>query len=197
MMQSRRQTIWLVSMLSLMVILSAYYLLTEQANPAGKKSELSSSSDQDGIRVTEIDPPQGEEAMGGAPLSEEEVLESMKQSSGQAFFDQVELDRRTWFDREHERLSTIISDTANHTQEEAAAAVEELSRLEEMDERITSLQTKLLSNYENAAVEMEENRYKVIVQADALNKRQAVDIVDLAVKELGITPDQVAVQYVP
>ena len=189
-MQNRRQTIWLVSMLSLMVILSAYYLLTEEVNP-GKKSELSASTGQDDIRVTEIDPPQGEEAAGG--MGDEEALESMNR----AFFDQVELDRRTWFDREHERLSMIISDTANHTQEEAAAAVEELSRLEEMDERITSLQTKLLSSYDNAAVELEENRYKVIVQADALDRRQAVDIVDLAVRELGITPDQVAVQYVP
>ncbi|HEY8528296.1 MAG TPA: SpoIIIAH-like family protein [Paenibacillaceae bacterium] len=196
-MQNRRQTIWLVSMLSLMVILSAYYLLTEEANPAGKKSELSASTGGDDIQVTEIDPPQGEEAAGGDALSEEEALESMNRATGQAFFDQVELNRRTWFDREHERLSMIISDTANHTQEEAAAAVEDLSRLEEMDERITSLQTKLLSNYENAAVELEENRYKVIVQADTLDRRQAVDIVDLAVKELGITPDQVAVQYVP
>jgi len=193
MMQNRRQTIWLVSMLSLMVILSAYYLLTEEVNP-GKKSELSASTGQDDIRVTEIDPPQGEEAGG---MSDEEALESMNRAAGQAFFDQVELNRRTWFDREHERLSMIISDTANHTQEEAAAAVEELSRLEEMDERITSLQTKLLSSYDNAAVELEENRYKVIVQADALDRRQAVDIVDLAVRELGITPDQVAVQYVP
>src|SRR5690606_5616330 len=128
-MQNRRQTIWLVSMLSLMVILSAYYLLTEEVNPAGKKSEISASTEQDGIRVTEIDPPQGE-------MSDEEALESMNRAAGQAFFDQVELNRRTWFDREHERLSMITSDTAKHTQEEAAAAVEELSRLEEMDERI-------------------------------------------------------------
>ena len=31
-MNSKRQTIWLVSMLSLMVVLSAYYLFTEDAS---------------------------------------------------------------------------------------------------------------------------------------------------------------------
>lgn len=33
-MNNKRQTIWLVSMLSLMVILSAYYLFTEDVTPA-------------------------------------------------------------------------------------------------------------------------------------------------------------------
>ena len=32
-MNNKRQTIWLVSMLSLMVILSAYYLFTEDSGP--------------------------------------------------------------------------------------------------------------------------------------------------------------------
>jgi stage III sporulation protein AH len=200
-MQNKRQTIWLVSMLSLMVILSAYYLFTEETDPAGTEyPEASASSDPYGIQVTEvdgIDPPQEEESVDGNVPTDEEVLESLNQSAGRAFFDRIELNRRTHFEQEHERLSSIISDTSGYTQEEASAAVEELSRLEDMDERITSLQTKLLTDFENAAVEMEQNRYKVIVQAEKLDKQQAVGIVDLAIKELGVTPDRLAVQYVP
>jgi stage III sporulation protein AH len=200
-MQNKRQTIWLVSMLSLMVILSAYYLFTEETNPAGTKvPEASAPSDPHGIQVTEvegIDPPREEEAVDGDAPTDEEVLESLNQSTGRAFFDRIELNRRTRFEQEHERLSSIISDTSGTTQEEASAAMEELSRLEEMDERITNLQTKLLTDFENAAVEMEENRYKVIVQAEKLDRQQAAGIVDLAIRELGVTPDQVAVQYVP
>lgn len=37
-MNTKRQTIWLVSMLSLMVILSAYYLFTQDMNDADKLS---------------------------------------------------------------------------------------------------------------------------------------------------------------
>lgn len=33
-MNNKRQTVWLVSMLSLMVVLSAYYLFTEDSSPA-------------------------------------------------------------------------------------------------------------------------------------------------------------------
>ena len=36
-MNSKRQTVWLVSMLSLMVILSAYYLFTENTGTSGMK----------------------------------------------------------------------------------------------------------------------------------------------------------------
>lgn len=47
-MKTKRQTIWLVSMLSLMVILSAYYLFTEDSGPAVPKTA-------DGQQVTATD----------------------------------------------------------------------------------------------------------------------------------------------
>jgi stage III sporulation protein AH len=66
-MNNRRQTIWLVSMLSLMVILSAYYLFTEpvgptqnanngtqQTNDQTGAAKASGSGDQ-GLKITEVD----------------------------------------------------------------------------------------------------------------------------------------------
>ncbi|MDO7905168.1 SpoIIIAH-like family protein [Paenibacillus sp. JX-17] len=44
-MNNKRQTIWLVSMLSLMVVLSAYYLFTEDSGPA--KTPVAGSQQQD------------------------------------------------------------------------------------------------------------------------------------------------------
>jgi len=71
-MNSKRQTIWLVSMLSLMVVLSAYYLFTEdsgssktpktpvadsqQVNGTDKSSskETASKSTENGVEITEV-----------------------------------------------------------------------------------------------------------------------------------------------
>ena len=64
-MNNKRQTIWLVSMLSLMVILSAYYLFTDDSGPAappvaestqttGQKLEAGTTSKTDEIVVTEV-----------------------------------------------------------------------------------------------------------------------------------------------
>jgi stage III sporulation protein AH len=70
-MNTKRQTIWLVSMLSLMVILSAYYLFTEDLDPNSSKvannessieqtsgmqgaTEASSASKDDAIVVDEV-----------------------------------------------------------------------------------------------------------------------------------------------
>ncbi|WP_145322631.1 SpoIIIAH-like family protein [Paenibacillus xylanexedens] len=63
-MNNKRQTVWLVSMLSLMVILSAYYLFTEDSGPVN--APVADSQQVDGIKQGEatetagiLDPTQG------------------------------------------------------------------------------------------------------------------------------------------
>jgi stage III sporulation protein AH len=227
-MNNKRQTIWLVSMLSLMVILSAYYLFTEDVptnnasntqqtdlNNAGKAS----TTNQDGIEVTQVDQstdslteanPDGtttdiasEEDLGtgkdkdstGISQDDEAVLKEMTNHKGSQLFDQKLLEQQTNVSKKAEELNAIIANT-KVSQEEAASAAEELSRLEDTDSRITSLQEKLLQDFDNAVVEEDASNFKVIVLSDKLEKKQAVGIIDLATKELNVTPDRVTVQYV-
>ncbi|NQX58894.1 SpoIIIAH-like family protein [Paenibacillus qinlingensis] len=59
-MNAKRQTIWLVSMLSLMVVLSAYYLFTEDVNKLDlASSDAISKSQEVKIDMTQIDPVTG------------------------------------------------------------------------------------------------------------------------------------------
>lgn len=211
MMNSKRQTIWLVSMLSLMVILSAYYLFTEDVTPnqnvnggnlqAEAGDYLSKTSDHhvDGVEVSEIDHEANATGMtGGSALTEgdEAVLNEYANLRGREYFDQLQRMRQEKFDSESEKLSAIVADTKNHSQEEASSAVEELARLDDTDARITRLEEKLLQDYENAVVTEEALNFKVVVQAAKLEKKQAVEIIDLATKELKVTPDRLSVQYV-
>lgn len=228
-MNNKRQTIWLVSMLSLMVILSAYYLFTEDTAPLDNASspeqievvgaDKASTTNSEGVVVTEVEGITGTETDGAlgetapevtAPEvtaegedktsssispEDEDVLKQMANLEGSQKLDQTQRERMEAISKKAEELTAIIANT-KVSQEEASQAVEELSRLQDTDERITSLQEKLLQEYENAVVDEVDTNFKVIVLSDKLEKKQAVSIIELATKELNVTPDRVTVQYV-
>jgi stage III sporulation protein AH len=223
-MNNKRQTIWLVSMLSLMVILSAYYLFTEPANNASNTQQTNlgnagkaSATNPDGIAVSEVDQATdsitgtktdgavtgvasgnsqgtGKDSASPSP-NDQQVLKDMTNLKGSQLLDQKLLEQRDYISKKAEEYSAIISNT-KVSQGEAVQAQEDLSRLEETDARITSLQTKLLQDFSNAVVSEENQNFKVIVLSNKLEKKQAVSIIDLATKELDVTPDRVTVQYV-
>ncbi|MFB9277355.1 SpoIIIAH-like family protein [Cohnella cellulosilytica] len=213
-MNNKRQTIWLVSMLSLMVILSAYYLFSEDApstndaagganqviEDAGKVSVI----DPDGVTVQQVDQMMdeatGEEteatgADGGISSEDQEVLKGIANATGNDRLEQIAYERMNKVSERAEALSSVIGNT-KATQEEATAAAEELGRLEDLDARITSLQEKLLQDFDNAVVDEAESKFKIIVLSDKLEKKQAIEIIDMATKELNVGPDRVSVQYV-
>jgi len=243
-MNNKRQTIWLVSMLSLMVILSAYYLFTEDVTPAGQTAKQAEGytlpgDGGTGVEITEVDgdnaqktdtgtgasadspqaseePAQSEDPASGQPSAEadganaesapegdsgkqddEAVLQGLNNLSGREYIDRIALERMENYSKQQEELNAIIADTKNHTPEEAQEAMEKLSLLDATEERITSLEEKLLADYGNAVVEEEDNNFKVVVEADKLEKSQAVKIVELAMKELNVSPDRLTVQYIP
>lgn len=225
-MNNKRQTIWLVSMLSLMVILSAYYLFTEDVAPTDNASSTQqteiidagevTNNNPEGVNVTVVDETtdgltssEKEGALGEAgpeqpqatddsteiPPGDEAVINGMNNYQGSQLLDQTQMQRNDSVSKKAEELRAVISNT-EVSQEEASKAWEELSQLEDTDERITSLQGKLLQDFDNAVVSEENTNYKVIVLSDKLEKKQAVSIIELATKELNVTPDRVTVQYV-
>ncbi|WP_158602182.1 SpoIIIAH-like family protein [Cohnella endophytica] len=227
-MNNKRQTIWLVSMLSLMVILSAYYLFTEDAPKTGStasglnQSQLTgkdktNAANPDGIAITEVDQTTdeltgvtatgtgkgtdtGSKAASGTDDSglspeDQQVLNGISSATGNQRLEQMLLEQRDKVSATSEKLNAIIGNT-KVTPEEAQSAAEQLSRLEETDERITSLQTKLLKDYDNAVVDEEDSNFNIIVLSEKLEKKQAIKILDLATKELNVTPDRVSIQYV-
>lgn len=225
-MNNKRQTIWLVSMLSLMVILSAYYLFTEDVAPTDNASSTQqteiidagevTNNNPEGVNVTVVDETtdgltssEKEGALGEAgpeqpqatddsteiPPGDEAVINGMNNYQGSQLLDQTQMQRNDSVSKKAEELRAVISNT-EVSQDEASKAWEELSQLEDTDERITSLQGKLLQDFDNAVVSEENTNYKVIVLSDKLEKKQAVSIIELATKELNVTPDRVTVQYV-
>jgi len=198
-MNNRRQTIWLVSMLSLMVILSAYYLFTEDTKPAKDAAGGVHQTHEDpGVQVEIVELGTAAAGTSGDATNpdEEAVLKRMNQLSGNDMITELQRQKMEKISSESERLSAIVADTKNYSQEEAAAAMEEMARLEDMDERMTSLEEKLLQEFDNAVVTEEKAHFQVVVQTPKLEKSQAVKILEMAAKELNVTPDRLSVKYV-
>ncbi|MDG0813205.1 SpoIIIAH-like family protein [Cohnella rhizosphaerae] len=140
-------------------------------------------------------PEAGKDGQSGVSPADQEVLKGMNNLSAREQFDQIQLERERAASKAYEDLDKIVADSSK-TQEEAAAAVEEQGRITATEERIASLQDKLVSDYENAVVKQDGDKFEIIVQADALDSKQAVKIVKLATKELSVKPDAVSVQFI-
>jgi len=260
-MKSKRQTIWLVSMLSLMVILSAYYLFTEDGSTKGKtidgqvasmdknggaQNGLSTLNNQDDMIITEVDPGKSldsslatddnavastdEGSKGGAAddgkepakqgkddkgkqsentgdkskdssakedTSDEEVLKQLE-SQGTLGLDNLtayQAERVNNNNKKYDDLMRIMNDDSK-TLEDAASAQKELSALEEKEGKIYDIEEKLQQQYSNAIVKENGDNYQVLVVSEKLEAKDAVSIMDLVIKELGVSQDKVSVQYV-
>ncbi|PZE22056.1 SpoIIIAH-like family protein [Paenibacillus xerothermodurans] len=282
-MNSKRQTIWLVSMLSLMVVLSAYYLFTEDVDslqftstgitdtaagsaneiivdtgdltgapaPAGASTEAPAQSNADAAAGAKTDTaadaktdektnasvtPEGSgqqttpqaasgseqentpkpdtassaksdaagtgvsnsaDEMSAADAKVLEQLASQQQAKGGSeYFTNLGLTRNEELAKQSEKWLTIISDP-KQTAEAAANAQAELRKIQDNEAKITSLEETLTQQFPQAVITEEASKWRVTVQSNKLDKSQAVNIVEQVMKEMGVGPDKIIVQYVP
>lgn len=229
-MNTKRQTVWLVSMLSLMVILSAYYLFTDSVDEIDKVSKTEDS----GQLVTIDDVLLGEQVDVGelgangivdnltdatlidkadeewteqtdakqtestVPDNDKQILEDIQAGAqnGEDYLSALELKRNDALNKEAARLMAITLDPKK-TNEEMAKAQDELASIEDMQYRISDLEDQLMQDFENVVITEEKGKWKAVVQADKLERSQAVSIMDMMIQNLQITPNKIAgVQFV-
>jgi len=201
-MNTKRQTIWLVSMLSLMVVLSAYYLFTQDLNDADKLS-----SEKPADNVTEVVGGDGQivvdEVQQGESdaisLANKKILEQLEREGyvQNSIFSDLLTKREQQYSEEENRIMTVLADVSNASSEDSAAAAAELAQLEEKNSRITALESELMKQYDIAVVSEENDRFKVVVTSEKLEKKEAAGIIDQVMTVMEVSPNQVSVQYVP
>ncbi|MFX3633600.1 MAG: SpoIIIAH-like family protein [Candidatus Pristimantibacillus sp.] len=206
-MNTKRQTIWLVSMLSLMVVLSAYYLFTQDSGSEDLLTDSSQTekgaSPSNAAEVTAggnqmiIDEVQQPDNSAISP-ADEQVLEQVEAQGGvSSVFAELESKRTEQYNEETDKFYAVIADTQDTNPEESTAAWKEITLLEEKNLKLTNIETELLKDYHNAIIDEENNRYKVLVESEKMEKSQAAEIIDLVMKSLDVNADQVSVQFVP
>jgi len=230
-MNAKRQTIWLVSMLSLMVVLSAYYLFTEDvdqldlasteavSNPQEVKIDMSqdaalpagndaAADAQAGAKAdaktqgTPAADAQAADAQTGAQAdanaqADAQVLQKVEaqMTSASDYFTNAQMQRHEDLREKTEALMTTITDPKQKP-EAVAQANNELEQISDNEEKIERLEEVLMSDFPQAIIAQDGNKWKITVQSDKLDKSQGVTIVDMVMKELGAAPENIKIQYV-
>jgi stage III sporulation protein AH len=197
---TRRQTVWLVSMLGLMVVLSAYYLFTDNVDDLNVADNGSYSD----VQVDMTDPSSDHsddvlhlsEGLWEEWKTDEEILEEYeaKETSAFDYFTSLHLERMEKFAEQIENQMEIIND-ASSTDSAIQMALEEYNRLEELQSKLIDVEEQLMSEFENVYISEEEGAWKVIVKADHLEASQAVSIIDLVSDALDVKAASIQVQY--
>lgn len=95
-----------------------------------------------------------------------------------------------------DKLQAIALDMSK-TPEEAGKAQQELTALDEKEQKITNLEDELRKQFGDAVIKQQDtDKYQVVVASDQLEVSEAVSIVDLIVKELNVSQDKVSVKRI-
>lgn len=214
-MNKKRQTVWLVSMLSIMVVLSAYYLFTDDLSEMDMAANQ--HADMDTVvfdMLNEVDTEnqiegEVEGEVAGTPnlnplavmgednqISDTDVIEEYEAQAASASgtFIQMDMARNDALSQQHEAISDRI-DNPELSDEEVMAALTEMQELEAMTQTIDSLEGQLMFNYgyENALIEQVEGEWLINIQAEELQNTEVVSILDLVMGELNVKAEDVTV----
>jgi len=193
-MNTRRQTIWLVSMLSLMVILSAYYLFTQDITG---KDQLSDATKGENGAVVASDTTEEEQEY-TITDADQQVLNQLE---AEGYFtggiiSELLTKRENKLESEENRIMSVLADTTNDT-DTSLEAWKEMEQLEAKMEKVSQLEDSLKETYEVVLISEEVNdKYKVVVTSDTAEKKQAAAIIEQVIAELDLRPNQVYVEFI-
>jgi len=192
-MMLKKQTVWLLTMLSLVVVLSVYYVTTpdgmkdnvafvnQNENEANKGEDKQTAKSDDGTEV------KTEEANDGtltSSISSDDVFTALRL--------EIEDERN----RLREELNTIVA-SANATAEQKSEALDKIQKLSALAEKEAMLETLIKSRgYEDVLVRADGEQVRVIVKAKERSTKAANEIMQLVYSEIREVRD-VAVEFQP
>lgn len=188
----KKQTVWLLTMLSLIIVLSVYYMTSPTPSPQNPTMALSSDHQK------------------GQKQKQKEKKKSNKKSeqtsanpqvttnpAGDATFAAAKLKKMDARSKMRQQLTdTIASKTASaKDQAKAEAKLQQLDHLSSQEEMIESL--IVAQGYDGALVNVDGNQVRVYVEAKSLSNKQAASILDLVENKLKMNTHDIYVTYKP
>lgn len=168
----KKQTVWLLTMLSLVVVLSVYYItspeqqkMTDMANveekQAGDKTTDVATSEEDGTIISGI-------------ASDEE-------------FEVLRMQLEDYRSERKEKLEAIMAST-ELPNDQRNAAYEEFNKLDEVANNEAVLETMITASlgYEDALVRADGGKILITVKGQEKSAKAANDIIKLVKDEIGM-----------
>ncbi|WP_017727010.1 SpoIIIAH-like family protein [Halalkalibacterium ligniniphilum] len=196
----KKQTVWLLTMLSLIVVLSVYYMTAPEGTP-GEDVAFISDEEMTEEMVEEM----GEVEMEDVTVNMEETLEGVENDMSDGMvsniasnevFATIRNEMLVARERMAEDYTNIIA-SPDASPELKSEALDKSTKLQRVAQQEATLETLIKAKgYEDVLVLAEEEQVRIIVQAAELNSAQANEIMILASEQLG-SEKQVAVGYHP
>jgi stage III sporulation protein AH len=179
----KKQTVWLLTMLSLVVVLSVYYI----TSPEQKSNELAAVK-------------QEEKADQKGTKTDTEATDSdtiISQIAGDEEFEALRLELQDERSELKEQLNAVVA-TTDLPADERSEAIDQMQKLNEIAQKEEMLETLIKAmDYEDALVRADGSTVKIIVKSDKeSSKSEANAIIKMVKKEIGET-NFVAVEFQP
>ncbi|MBA4600905.1 SpoIIIAH-like family protein [Thermoactinomyces mirandus] len=185
-MSVNKQTVWLVTMLSVMVVLSAYYIVTGPVEPARQVAQTAKETDSDvNVNIKPID----------EPVSSDKKTEEMLEQANSDFFVGYQLQRSTLRQKMVEEYMQVLTNPKS-SEKELEEANQKIQQLMKIDNQETVLEELIRKEgYKDAVVVTNNPHVDVIVQSEKLSKKQVVRLISLVRQHLQVDPQNVSVAY--
>ncbi|MFE8702524.1 SpoIIIAH-like family protein [Cytobacillus sp. FJAT-54145] len=174
----KKQTVWLLTMLSLVVVLSVYYITSPQqgSDMAGVQEES-----QENEVTTE-----GQETTGEEMTTEGEEGESVISSiASDEVFETLRLKLDEDRSKMKEELTEIMASTDLPT-EKRSEAYDKIQELDEIAQKESVLETLIVAmGYEDALVRADGDKVRITVKAEKHSPTAANEILQLVKNEIG------------
>lgn len=176
----RKQTVWLLTMLSLVAVLSVYYITTPQDTAVNQETPKEKTNTNSSKESTES----------------EESSTIVTNESSDSVFEAMRIDLNDERSRQKEELTNKVA-SSDLSEEERVEAHEQIEALAEMSTKEDMLETMIIAlGYKDALVRAEGDQIQITVKADKKDAGAANEIIQMVTKEIGKT-NAVAVEFQP
>jgi len=189
----KKQTVWLLTMLSLVVVLSVYYITSPETSnefAAGEESKTKEEA-QNEAATTETETKENAASDAKTEGSTVSTVDSDE------MFDEMRLELQDQRSAKEEELTEVMA-SSEATAEEKNEAQDEIEKLRDLTDQEKMLETLIKAdNYDDVLVRSEDGVVNVTVKADKLSATAANDIIQLVRKNMKEPGAYVAVKFDP
>lgn len=166
----KKQTVWLLTMLSLMIVLSVYYL----------------TSDTEDLAFIESGESELEETTTSEGQESDTVIDEISNINDE-LFTTIRMEIQDERSRKKDRFNEIVA-SSSASAEEKNRALEDIEVLEQMTTKESILQDSIRAaaeGYDDVLVRAEEDKVHVHVKVDEMSKEEVINIMQMVKDEFG------------
>jgi len=171
--EKSKQTVWVLTMLTVMVVLSAYYLVTDPMTPASMVNDDVSNEELVNVTTEEI-------------VEAPQIIDELGTSSNNDLFVDMKLERNNLRSKQlDEYYAMLKSDISEEAILDIQDKIDQMQAIEESEFVLEKL-IVAEKGFNDAIVLTKEKGVDVLIQTSELNDTEAVKIIKMVSERLNI-----------